>query len=337
MTVRVGLIGAGRMGAALAYHLAFSVETADFIAIADAVTENAQKLAAKCRVPDVYTDYNDVLARDDIDAVIIVTPTNTHVPIIKAAAAAGKHIFTEKPLALTVAACDEAIAAAAAAGVKMQVAFMRRYDPAYVAAKQKIGKGAIGQPVLFKAIGRDPWRTDLEYARRENSGGLIADMAIHDLDLARWLMGSEVERVYSEGGCLVFPELKKVGDIDNAVVNLRFANGAVGNIDVSRNAIYGYDIRTEVIGSEGSLFIGGLQQTATLLLKKNNISHDTIPGFMERFADAYAREIRDFIEAIETGRDVSVTGEDARAATAIAVAATLSLDEARPVWVREVC
>ncbi len=336
MIVRVGLIGAGRMGAALAHQLAFTVETAEFVAIADAIAENGQKLAAQSRVSDVYTDYHEMLARDDIDAIVIVTPTNTHVPIIKAAAAAGKHIFTEKPLALTVSSCDEAITAVAAAGVKMQVGFMRRYDPAYVAAKRQIDAGAIGQPVMFKSVGRDPWRTGLEFARRENSGGLIADMAIHDFDLARWLMGSEVERVYSEGGCLVFPELADVGDIDNAVVSLRFANGAVGNVDVSRNAIYGYDIRTEIIGSEGSLFVGGLQQTPTLLLKKNNISHDTIPGFMERFGEAYAGEIRDFIEAIEADRAVTVTGEDARAATAIAVAATLSLDEARPVMVNEI-
>jgi len=293
-------------------------------------------LAAKCRVNDVYTDYNELLAREDIDAVLIATPTNTHESIVKAAAGAGKHIFTEKPLALTVAACDEALTAVTEAGVKMQVGFMRRYDPAYMAAKKQIDAGAIGQPVMIKAVGRDPWRTGLEFARRENSGGLIADMAIHDFDLARWLMGSEVEKVTSEGGCLVFPELEEAGDIDNAVVNLLFANGAVGNVDVSRNAIYSYDIRTEVIGSQGSLFIGGLQQTPTLLLKKNNVSHDTIPGFMERFGDAYAGEIRDFIEAIEAGRDVSVTGEDARAATAIAVAATLSLDEGRPVLVSEV-
>ena len=336
MTVKVGLVGAGRMGVALAHHLAFSVEMADFVAISDIVGKNARELAAKCRVNDVYADYNELLAREDIDAVVIATPTNTHSPIIKAAAAAGKHIFTEKPLALTVAACDEAITAVTEAGVKMQVAFMRRYDPAYMAAKKQIDAGAIGQPVMIKAVGRDPWRTGLEFARRENSGGLIADMAIHDFDLARWLMGSEVDKVYSEGGCLVYPELKEVGDIDNAVVNLRFANGSIGNVDVSRNAIYGYDIRTEIIGSEGSLFIGGLQQTPTLLLKKNNISHDTIPGFMERFGDAYAGEIRDFVEAIEAGREVSVTGEDARAATAIAVAATLSLDEGRPVLVSEV-
>lgn len=336
MTVRVGLIGAGRMGRTLAHHLAFSVESAEFIAIADSVADSAQRLAAQCRVDAVYTNYHDLLARDDIDAVVIVTPTNTHVPIIKDAAAAGKHIFTEKPLALTVAACDDAIAAVNAAGVQMQVAFMRRYDPAYVAAKRRIDAGDIGRPVMFKSVGRDPWRTSLEFARRENSGGLIADMAIHDFDLARWLMGSEVERVHSEGGCLVFPELATVGDIDNAVVNLRFTDGAVGNIDVSRNAVYGYDIRTEIIGSEGSLFIGTLQQTPTLLLRKNNVSHDTIPGFMERFAAAYAGEIRDFVEAVATGRAVTVGGADARAATAIAVAATRSLDEGRPVHIRDV-
>ncbi len=336
MTVRIGLIGAGRMGAALAHHLAFSVETADFMAIADPFPENLNKLAQKCRVSDTYLDYNEMLARDDLDAVVIVTPTNTHTDIIKAAAAAGKHIFTEKPLALTLAACDEAITAVYDAGVKMQVGFMRRFDPAYMAAKQKIDEGAIGHPVMFKSIGRDPWRTSVEYARRENSGGQIIDMGIHDFDLARWLMGSEVERVQSEGGCLVFPELEDAGDIDNAVINLKFANGAVGNVDVSRNAIYGYDIRTEVIGSEGSLFIGALQQTPTLLLTKNSIAHDTIPDFMARFPEAYAAEIRDFVEAIETGRETAVSGQDARAATAIGIAATRSLDENRAVSLLEI-
>jgi inositol 2-dehydrogenase len=324
------------MGATLAYHLAFSVETADFIAVADPQEAAAAAVAQKCRVNTIYTDYHDLLARDDIEAVVIVTPTNTHSKIIQAAAAAGKHIFTEKPLSLTLEGCDEAIAAVEAAGVKMQVGFMRHFDPAYVAAKKQIDEGVIGRPVMFKSTGRDPWRTSLDYARREASGGLIADMGIHDIDLARWLMGSEVERVYSEGECLVFPELKEVGDIDNAVVNLRFANGGVGNIDLSRNAIYGYDIRTEVIGSEGSLFIGGLQHTMTWTLKKNQVSHDTIPYFMERFGTAYAAEIRGFIHAVENDEPVLVNGYDGRAATAIAIAATRSLDEARPVLLSEV-
>jgi predicted dehydrogenase len=145
-----------------------------------------------------------------------------------------------------------------------------------------------------------------------------------------------VERVYSEGGCLVFPELATVGDIDNAVVNLKFANGAVGNVDVSRNAVYGYDIRTEILGSEGGLIVSKDRQTDTLVLTREGVTHDTVPYFMQRFADAYAEEIRDFISCIVEDREPAVSGEDARAATAIGMAATLSLDEARPVLVSEV-
>ena len=180
-------------------------------------------------------------------------------------------------------------------------------------------------------MGRDPKRTSLEFAKRENGGGLILDMGVHDYDLARWLMGSEVERVYSEGGCLVYPELKEVGDIDNAVVNLKFANGAVGNVDLSRNAVYGYDVRTEVIGSKGSLFIGNLQQTPLLVMTPNAITHDTIPYFMERFVEAYSAEIRDFVKCVMENGQPQVTGRDGRAAVAIGIAATKSFDEGKPI------
>lgn len=336
MSVRIGLIGAGRMGAALAHHLAYSVEAADFVSIADSNEENRLQMAQRFNVPESYPGHEALLDQSDVEAVVIVTPTSTHVEIVCAAAAAGKHIFVEKPLALTVAGCDEAIAAAESAGVKLQVGFMRRFDPAYVAAKAKIDDGVIGEPVMFKSTGRDPWRTSLKYAQREASGGLILDMAIHDFDAGRWLMGSDVQRTYAEGGCLVFPELAGVGDIDNAVINLKFANGAVGNVDVSRNAIYGYDIRTEVIGSEGSVMIGGLQHTSMFTLTKNSVAHDTIPGFMERFADAYAAELRAFVQAVLDDRDVPVSGHDARAATAIGLAATRSFDEQRPVLLSEV-
>jgi len=324
------------MGSALAYHLAYSAEQADFAAVSDQNPQVAQALAERFGVAEVCPDYHDLLAQDDIDAVVIVTPTNAHVEVVKAAAAAGKHIFVEKPLALTLQDCDAAIEAVRQAGVKMQVGFMRRFDPAYTAAKEKIDQGVIGQSVMFRSNSRDPWRTSVEYARRESSGGLIADMGIHDFDLARWLMGSEVSRVYSEGGCLVFLELAEVGDIDNAVISLQFENSAVGTVDVSRNAIYGYDIRTEIIGSEGSLMIGGLQHTPLLVMHKNAITHDAIPGFMQRFETAYAAEIRAFVEMIASGGEPAVTGEDARAATAISIAATRSLDEGRPVMLEEI-
>jgi len=160
-------------------------------------------------------------------------------------------------------------------------------------------------------------------------------MGVHDFDLARWLMGSEVSRVYTEGSCIAFPELKEVGDIDNCVVNLSFVSEAVGNIDMSRNAVYGYDIRTEVLGTEGSLWIGYLQQTPTLVLTRAGVTHDTVPYFMERFAIAYAEEVREFVRHIVNGTNPTVTGADARAATAIGIAATLSLDEQRPVLLTE--
>jgi inositol 2-dehydrogenase len=335
MGIRVGLIGAGRMGKVFANTLAFSVAEVDLVAISDLDAHTAQEAAKRYGASFHYTDYHELLGREDIEAVVIATPTGTHPEVIQAAAAAGKHIFSEKPLAQSLPQCDQAIAAAAAAGVKLQLGFMRRFDPAYVMAKQKIDEGVIGTPVMFRASSRDPKRTSLEFARRENSGGLILDMGVHDFDLARWLMGSEVVRVQTEGDCLVYPELKEVGDIDNAMINLRFENGAICNIDVSRNAVYGYDIRTEVLGSEGSLLIGGLQQTSTLVMTHQGVTHDTVPSFMERFAEAYAEEIRDFAACILEGRDPSVTGWDARQATAIGVAATRSLDEGRPVMVKE--
>jgi inositol 2-dehydrogenase len=331
MSICMGLIGAGRMGKVFAHTLAFAVSEVELLAVADVNLQTSQEAAARYGAKYFYTDYHELLRRDDIDAVVIVTPTATHAEVIQAAAAAGKHIFSEKPLAQTLESCDQAIAAVEQAGVKLQLGFMRRFDPAYIMAKQRIDAGEIGTPVMFRSTSRDPKRTSLEFARRENSGGLIMDMGVHDFDLARWLMSSEVVRVHSEGGCLVYPELNEVGDIDNAMINLKFANGALGNIDVSRNAVYGYDIRTEVLGSDGGLLIGKLQQTATLVMTRQGVTHDTVPYFMERFGEAYAAEIRDFVACILDDRQPSVSGQDARQATAIGIAATHSLDEGHPV------
>ncbi|HSM72594.1 MAG TPA: inositol 2-dehydrogenase [Anaerolineales bacterium] len=335
MSIRFGLIGAGRMGQVLAHHLAYSVAEANFVAVADMDATLAQDTATRFGAEAGYGDNEELLARQDIDAVVIATPTNTHPEVIIAAAQVGKHIFSEKPLALTVEACETAIAAVEAAGVKFQIGFMRRYDPGYVMAKKQIEAGVIGKPVMFKSLGRDPKRTSLEFARREASGGLIADMGVHDFDLARWLMGSEVERVSTEGGCLVYPELEQVGDIDNAVINLKFENGAVGNIDVSRNAVYGYDIRTEILGSEGSLMIGKLRESPLLVMTRAGIRYDTVPYFIQPFDEAYAAEIRDFVRCIVKDLEPSVTGKDGWAATTISIAATLSLDEGRPVYLSE--
>lgn len=333
MPIRIGLIGAGRMGSTLAQQISRGVSSARLVAVADPWKQHATRLASQLQLAaeNVFNEIPALLSRDDLDAVVIATPTNTHVAVVQAAATAGKHIFVEKPLALTLEECNAAIAAVQKAGVKMMVGFMRRYDAAYLRAREVIESGEVGNPVMIKLVGRDMGPVPVAFAKREVSGGLIADMAIHDFDLARWLMNDEVVRVHSEGTCLVYPELGKVGDIDNAVINLRFANGAIGNVDVSRNAIFGYDVRSEVVCSKGTLMIGVQQQTPLLVLKRNNVSHDAMPGFMERFGNAYATEIADFVDCIASDRPVPITGEDARAATAIAIAATQSLDEQRAI------
>ena len=336
MTVKMGLIGAGRMGKVFAQTLAFTVAKADLVAIADTGSKPSKSVAARFGVKHYFTEYRELLQLEEIDAVVIATPTSTHTQVITDAALAGKHIFCEKPLALTLDECDAAITAVMQARVKLQLGFMRRFDAAYVLAKKKIDEGTIGQPVAFHSISRDATRTSLEFARREKSGGMILDMGVHDFDMARWLMGSEIVRVQTEGDCLVYPELKDVNDIDNALINLRFANNAIGNVALSRNATFGYDVRTEVLGSEGVIQIGTLQQTPTVVLTRQGITHDAIPRFMERFEDAYAAEIRAFVDCILEEREPIITGEDARKATAIGMAATRSLDETRPVMVSEI-
>jgi inositol 2-dehydrogenase len=336
MGIKIGLIGAGRMGKVFAHTLAFNVPEADLVAIADTDPALAKDTAERFNAPTWYSDYRSLLERKDISAVVIATSTHTHVEVACAAAAAGKQIFCEKPLALDLAGNDVVIEATRSAGVCLQVGLNRHFDPAYVAAKRMIDEGKIGTPVMIKLIGRDPRRTGLEFARRSNSGGMLIDMGVHDFDTARWLMGSEVERVFTEGGCLAYPELNEVGDIDNAVINLRFTNGTIGNVDLSRNSIYGHDVRSEVLGTKGGLIIGKDRYTDLIVMTENSVAHDTVPYFMERFSVAYAEEVRDFIQAILERREPLVTGADARAAMKIGIAATMSLDEGRPVLVSEV-
>jgi inositol 2-dehydrogenase len=327
----VGVIGLGRMGQIYATHLARRVPQAKVVAIADIMAERAQKLADDLGVAAWSSDYREMLNDPEIEAVFVLSSTSTHREVVTAAAEAGKAIFCEKPIALTLADTDAMLAAIAKNKVMFQAGFMRRFDAGYLAAKKQIEAGAIGRPVTFKSIGRDPFCPDLEYARPSVSGGLILDMAIHDFDLGRWLMGDEVKRVYTEGGTLAFPQLNTVGDIDNAVVNMLFQGGGLGNVEVSRNALYGYDIRTEVLGTEGGVQIGYFQQTPMLLLTKKGISHDMVPYIIERFGEAYLAQIIDFVDRVRTEQAPAVGGADARAALEIGLAATQSFHTTRPV------
>ncbi len=334
--VGIGVIGLGRMGRVYAFHTARQIEGATLVAVAD--LSQAARADFAAQVPDVqvYSDYHDLLSNPRIQGVIVASPTSTHRDVVIAAAQAGKAIFCEKPLALTLAETDEIAAAVQKAGVPLQVGFMRRFDAAYAAAKEKIEAGLIGQPVTIRSIGRDPHRTSLEFADPKVSGGLIVDMAIHDFDSLRWLMGDEVQRVYTEAASLVYPELLDVGDVDNAMINVRFERGALGNVEVSRTAIYGYDIRCTVVGAKGTIEIGYLRHTPILVLNEAGVTHDVVPHFPERFGKAYTTQIEHFVTSLRNEQPPLVTLADARAALQISLAATLSQHEGRVVYVREV-
>jgi inositol 2-dehydrogenase len=319
------------MGSIYTRHLSARVPEAELVAVADPAPGLAERAAAECGVPKWFEDYRELITDCEVEAVVIATPASTHAVVIEAAAAAGRPIYCEKPLALTLGECDRAVRIVERARLPFQVGFNRRFDAAYVQAKRLIEDGAIGTPVTFKSVSRDPMMPRLDYARPEVSGGLIVDMAIHDFDVGRWLMGSEVTRVSTEGGTLVFPELNTVGDFDNAVINLRFGSGALGNVEVSRNALYGYDIRTEVLGSEGAVMVGALQQTPVLLLTREGARHDVMRYIVERFSDAYLAEVRHFVRMVQGNERPGPTVYDGRAATEIALAATVSYREGRPV------
>jgi scyllo-inositol 2-dehydrogenase (NAD+) len=323
--LKIGVIGLGRMGQLYARMLMTQVAGVQLYAVAESAEQLRTTMAREFNVPHATASAHELLSLPELQAVVIATPTQTHAELVIAAAKAGKAIFCEKPLALTLDATHRVLDVVAQAQVPLEVGFMHRFDRAYTKAKALIDAGNIGRPVTFKSVGRDP----------SQSGGLILDMAIHDFDLARWLMGSKVERVSAEGTLLVCEQLQHVGDIDNAVVNLRFASGALGNVEVSRNAFYGYDIRTEVLGSEGAVTIGAHQYTPVVLLTRNGAQHDTVPYLMERFGHAYCAQIQHFADCLRAGKSPSVGGTDALAALEIGIAATRAYQMSRIVTLDE--
>jgi scyllo-inositol 2-dehydrogenase (NAD+) len=330
--INIGIIGLGRLGSLYAGYVAHHIPGAQLVAVADSNEAAAASHSAALGVERHYRHYPDLLAQRDIDAVVVTTPTSTHKEVVVESAKCRKAIFCEKPLSLSLEECETMMKAVEDNGVFFHLGFMRRFDAGYTAAQKKIAEGAIGTPVVFKSSSRDPYRPSLEYADPKHSGGLIVDCGIHDFDLARWFMG-EVAEVYSIGGTLVYPEMKDIGDIDNAIVSLTFVDGRMGVVDLSRSGIYGYDIRTEVLGTKGTLQIGYLRQTPMLVLTKEGVTHDTVPYFMERFEQAYIAQLQDFVGNFIHHKQPSVTGQDGIAALRISLAATASLKEGRPIIV----
>jgi inositol 2-dehydrogenase len=333
--LNVGVIGLGRLGRVYAADLAQRVPKARLAAVADRQADLAESFARDYGVPKWYQTHEDLLDDKAIDAVAVITSTSTHREVVIDAARRGKAVFCEKPIALSLAEAGQMLQTVAATGVFFQMGFQRRFDSGYVAAKEKIEAGAIGTPVLLISTSRDPYPPPVEFCDPKVSGGLIADMGIHDFDVARMFMG-EVRSVYAVGGALAYPELKAVGDIDNAIINLVFENGTLGVVELSRNAVFGYDIRAEIWGTKGSVQVGYFRQTPILVMTGQGITHDVVPHFMQRFERAYLAQIQDFVDNVLEDRAPRVTGADAVAALRISLAATKSYQENRPVQVSEI-
>jgi inositol 2-dehydrogenase len=334
MKLNVGLIGLGRLGRVYARDLATRVVGVKLAALADINAKLAEDTAREFEVPRWYSDPLAMLDDSGISAAIIVSPTDTHTALAVAAMGRGLAVFCEKPPALSISETEKMKGAAEQTRAFLQMGFMRRFDAGYAAAKKRVDDGAIGTPIVFKSSSRDPYRPSLEYANPKSSGGMIVDMGIHDFDLARWYMG-EVESVTAVGGTLAYPELNEVGDIDNAIVSLTFESGRIGVVDLSRSGIYGYDIFGEILGTTGTLRIGYLRETPLFVMTKNQVAHDTVPFFMERFRDAYTAQLQNFVDNLRHDRQPPITIDDAMGSLSIALAAARAQAIGKAVSLRD--
>jgi inositol 2-dehydrogenase len=333
--LRVGVIGLGRLGKIYVRDLAARIPETIVIAVADTDRALAERVAEEFDVPKAYGSAEELIADHTVESVVIVSPTHTHRQIVVATAQAGKPMFCEKPPALSLAECAAMSDAVERSGTFFQMGFMRRFDPGYAAAKEKIAQGAIGRPVVFKSTSRDPFRPSLEYANPASSGGIMVDMGIHDFDLARWFMG-DVDTVSAAGAVLAYPEMASIGDIDNAIATLVFADGRLGVIDLTRNGVYGYDISTELLGDAGTVRVGYLRETPIVTMTKNSVTHDTVPYFMERFERAYALQLQNFAQNVLHDRVPPVVIRDGVEALRVALAATAAHRTGQPVKVSSI-
>jgi predicted dehydrogenase len=324
------------MGSIHARLLAQQVPDARLVAIADVNIEAARRVAAATGDPPAFASVDELLAADGVDAILIASYSSAHLAAIEAAASAGKDILCEKPVALTLEDTNRAIAAAEKAGVRLQIGFMRRWDPDYRRAKARLASGELGTPHLFKSLQFDPGPPPTAYADPAISGGIMVDMGIHEFDLGRWLMDDEVAEVHVFGSTLAHPELGTVGDVDSAVIDLRFRGGATGSVELARNTTYGEDVRTEVLATTGSVWVTELPLARGSWSGgqvREAVARDQADPGIPRFEAGYAAQIRGFVDAIRRDRPVEVTGADGRAALEIALACARSMREGRAVSV----
>ncbi len=325
--VKVGIAGLGRLGKVHANNLAFRIPNAELTAACSIMPSELVYAKNELGVSDVYSDYREMLCKADIDAVAIVTTSGEHCWQIATALDAGMHVFSDKPLGVTVEECRLAETAVERhPELAFFLGFMRRYDPSYVYAKQKISEGAIGKPYMVKATGIDPEAlVDGAIRFAATSGGIFIDMAIHDIDLMRWFLGSDPIEVYASGTTFKHPEFKNANDDETGVAMYKCENGAIGFVHVGRTAAHGYHVETEIIGTEGSLRISPVpSKNLCVVYNKEGVLQECVSGFPERFGEAYRLEMEDFINCIQNGWKPEVKVYDGTKSTQIGFATTES-------------
>jgi predicted dehydrogenase len=332
----IGVVGVGEMGRRHAENVRRYVPNAKLVAIADVAHERATQAASELEIDLAYGSLDAMLENKEVEAVLIATPDKFHAGAVASAARAGKHILCEKPLGLNLAEAQTAVDAVKKAGVHIQMGFMRRYDPPYVAAMKRIDAGEIGTPVIFKSLGRDKDQPPIAAYESNVNGMIFYTNTIHDFDLARWMMQDEVARVHSFTTIAIRPEVAKYGDVVASSVNLQYRGGAIGNIESYAQAVYGYDVRTEVIGSKGSIFIGAIEKTPAVFLSSVGGHAILADHFLSRFGDAYVEELRDFATTLLAGKAPAIGADTGLKSLAIAVAAEESHKSGQPVEVKSV-
>lgn len=333
--LNLALIGAGRIGKLHAETLAFRIPEATLAAIVDVRRDMADAVARRCAIPRVADDVSEILQDPNIDAVLICSPTSTHADLVIEAARAGKHVFCEKPIDHSIAKIDHALGEVQKAGVKLQIGYNRRFDSNFARVRKSIVSGEIGTPHLMHIISRDPAPPPISYIK--GSGGMFLDMTTHDFDMARFLIGYEVEQIYAAAGVRVDPQIGEAGDVDTAVIVLHFANGVIGTIDNCRKAPYGYDQRVEILGSKGSIATENCYPNYAVISTAESVRRDLpMNFFLDRYAESFENELRAFVAAILKDTPTPVTGADGRAPVVMGLAARKSYDEHRLVSIEEI-
>lgn len=331
--LKIGIAGLGRIGKIHLNNL-LELNNVEVIAVMDPSFE-ALKYAIGKGVESGLQNYKDLLEIKELEAIVICTPTNTHADYVEIAAKSGKHIFCEKPLDLNLQRINDVLKVVEKSKIKLMIGFNRRYDNEFCKVKSSVKSGFVGEPYLVKITSRDPAAPPIEYIK--NSGGLFLDMTIHDFDMARFIVDKEIQEVYAKGEAFTDISISKAGDIDTAVIVLKYTDSTLAIIDNSRKAAYGYDQRLEVFGSKGMVQANNVMIDNNNLFTQNGVK-SSLPMnfFMERYADAYKKEIIDFIDSVTNNKQVSVSGIDGLKSLQIGLAANKSLKENRPVKVDEI-